>query len=153
MRFTVEVEDFYIEEGELATELQHQLKSSIVREIREEIKDKVKSFTETHIRQVINEGLQARVQVLMDEIISSGKLKGEYSSDPEITVEEMIRQRFLKARPDITKTVESKVKSHVKDLQDRYDLMFATQLITKIKEQGFLKQEAVDMLLGEKGNS
>lgn len=149
MRFTVEVEEFYLEEEDLSSVLQHQLKQAIVSEIRKNIADQVAVFMDKHIKGEIQSDIQTRVQLLMEDYVAKGKLKGGYSSDPEMTIPEYIAKQFSNSRGDLTKIIENKVKAHVSELQQRYDLMFATQLITKIKEQGFLKDEAVKMLLGE----
>lgn len=147
MKFTVDVENFWIEEADLSKELQSQVQRHIVAEIRESVKTQVNNFMDQHIRAVINAELQSRVQILMDEIIATGKIKGDYSSDPQITVKEYIVKNFANRKPDITAAIAKQVTQHFEELKNRYDLLFATQLITKIKEQGMLKDEAVKMLL------
>lgn len=153
MKFTVEIEDFYLEEGELAAELKSQIKNEVVAKIRESIKDQVLSFMDDHIKSVINAELQTRIQLLMDDHLASGKVKDQYNKREEITVKEWITKYFTNNHPEIIKNIEAQVKKQVSELQNRYDLQFAAQLITKIKDQGFLKEDVAKMLLsGSEGN-
>lgn len=153
MKFTVEVEDFYLEEGELASELKHQLKQSVVSEIRESIKKQVNDYVENYIKLEINEELKTRVKIIVDEFIKNGKVKGRYSNDPERPVEVWISESIQHDHAKIYDHIGKAVEKHTKALKDRYDLMFATSLITKIKEQGFLKEEAAKLLLTDEPTS
>lgn len=146
MKFTVEVEDFYLEEGELAAELKHQIKQSVIAQIHTNVKKQVDEFMNEHIKNYIDAELKTRTQMLMDSFMESGKVKASYGSE-EMLVKDWIAKTFSEKRSDIHSAIERQVKRHVEELQKRYDLLFATQLITKIKEQGFLKEDAAKLLL------
>jgi polyhydroxyalkanoate synthesis regulator phasin len=148
MKFTVEVEEFYIEDGELAAELQKQVKADVVHQIRESVKKQVTDFMDQHIKAVIDQELKTRVQMLMDELLATGKVKDQYSSSPEMPIKEWITKYFTGKSADIHKSIQAQVNKHVSDLQTRYDIMFTSQLITKMKDQGFLKEDVVKILLG-----
>lgn len=153
MKFTVEVEDFYIEEGDIASELKHQIKNAVVGQIRENVKQQVDAFMDGHVKAEINAELKTRVQLLMDDFLASGKVKDGYNSKEEITIKEWTAKYFQGKQPEIIKFIEAQAKKHTLELQQRYDMLFATQLITKIKEQGFLKEEAAKMLLTTEGGN
>jgi len=147
MKFTVEVEEFYMEEEDLSSALKIAIKNDVINQIRDNIKSQVSSFMDSHIKAVLNTEIQTRVQIAMDEIVSVGKVKGPYSSDPEMTVSDWIKKQFTAKNADITKSINSKVDTHVKELQNRYDLLFATQLITKMKDAGMLNEQAAQILI------
>jgi hypothetical protein len=147
MKFTVEVEEFYLEGGELATELKHQIKQDVVKQIHESVKKQVSEYVDAYVKKEIDAELNTRVKLLVDDFVKSGKVKGRYSSDSEKTIPEWIAENIREHKSALSDAIKSTVALQVKGLQDRYDLLFATQLITKIKEQGFLKDEAVKMLL------
>lgn len=148
MKFTVELEEFYLEEGELTEELKRQIKNDVVSEIRVQIKKQVDEFMDAHVKSVIQEELKTRVQLLMDEHLASGKVKDRYAGK-ELTVQGWISENFASQQPTITKEIEKRVQAHAKALQDRYDLQFASQIIVKMKDQGFLKEDIAKLLLPE----
>lgn len=147
MKFTVEVEDFWIEEGELAAELQKQIKNDVVNQIRESVKQQVATFMDSHVREVIDGELKARVQVLMDNMIATGKVKGGTYGSEEVTVADWIKREFANKRTDVTTAIQKQVAMQIEEIKRSYDMYFTTQLIMKIKEQGMLKDDAANMLL------
>lgn len=147
MKFTVEVEDFYLEEGELAAELKKQIKYDVVKQIQEGIKKQVDAFMDNYIKAEIESELKARVKILINEFVQTGKVKGRYSSDTLKTIPEWISETITDDRRSLADAIVNAANAKVQELQKRYDLLFATQLITKIKEQGFLKEDAARMLL------
>lgn len=149
MKFTVDVEDFYLEEADLASELKSQIKDEVVRNIRDNVKAQVSDLMNNVIIKEIESELKARIKIQVEEFIKSGKVKGRYSSDQERTVDEWINDNIKMDYSSLTKHIEASVSKISKELKDRYDLLFASQLITKIKEQGFLKEEAAKLLLTE----
>ena len=48
----------------------------------------------------------------------------------------------------ITKLVEAYAKSFVDDLRKRYDLLFASQVITKLNDNKMLKEGVFESLMG-----
>lgn len=147
MKFTVDVEDFYLEKGDLATELQRQIKNDVIAQIRETVKKQVADFMDQHIRQVIDGELKARVQVLMDNIIATGKVKGGSYNSEECTVADWIKKEFASKRSDVMVAIQKQVAAQIEEIKNQYNMYFTTQLIMKIKEQGMLKDDAAAMLL------
>jgi hypothetical protein len=153
MKFTVEVEEFYLEEGELALELKRQIKNDVVTQIRELVKKQVDDFMDQYIKAEIHSQLQGRVQAEMDAFLASGMVQDTYNGREKKPVKEWMAESIKGKHPDIVKVIAAQVAKAVKEMQDRYDLMFASQLITKIKDQGFLKEDVARLLLSEEGKS
>src|SRR5688572_932769 len=149
MKFTVEVEDFYLEEGDLTVELKRQIKNDVVAQIRDDIKKQVTGFMDDYIKTEIQSELKVTVKLLIDEFVRTGKVKGRYSSDTLKTIPEWIADNITDDRRALTESIAKAADIKLQELQNRYDLLFATQLISKIKEQGFLKDDAARMLLGD----
>lgn len=148
MKFVVSVEDFWLEEEgfDLSTALKDAIRNDVIAQIRQQIKKQVDDFMNSYIIAEISKNLEKTVQSLMDNVINTGKVKGRYSTDPDMTVDEWVRKEFANKRTDVEKAIEKKVLMHVKDLQGRYDLLFATQLISKIKDAGFLKEDVEKLI-------
>lgn len=154
MKFTVEVEEFYLEEGELAIELQKQVKADVIGQIRGLIKAQVDTFMDTHIKNELGNALQGRVQAAMEDFLATGKIKDPYSSgNKEKTMKEWLEEYVRGKSADIHKVIAAEVAKMTKALTDRYDLAFAGQLINKIKDAGFLREDAAKLLLTSEGGN
>lgn len=147
MKFTVEVEDFYMEEEDLSTALQYSIKTEVVREIKKSIETQVSDFMNKIMKEEIQSELKGRVKGLVEDFMQVGKVKGHYSGDQELTVKEWISRSIQKENGDIHSTISKMVKLQFEGLQKRYDLMFASQLISKINQQGYLKEDVARLLL------
>jgi conjugal transfer/entry exclusion protein len=152
MKFTVEVEDFYIEQGDLAEELKSQVKADVVRQMKDSLKKQVDDFMDRYIKSEINDQVKGRVQSTMDDFLATGKIKEDYGNQ-EMTVEAYIAKALKARHADIQKAIADQVKKQVTELQNRYDMLFATQLISKIKDSGFLKDDAAKLLLSTEGGN
>jgi len=147
MRFTVEVEDFWLEEEELSVALQQAVKNEVISSIRKDIKDQVSAFMDKILKEEIYDQMQTRVTILMSEFVESGKVKGRYSGDGEMTVNEWIAKEFKGSNESILKYVNESAKKQTDELKRRYDLLFASQIVSKINEQGLLKEDVARLLL------
>lgn len=152
MKFTVEVENFWLEEEELSNALQQAIKTDVIRKIQDNIKVQVEKLVENKILSVINAELETRAKVLTDEFVAKGKVRGRYSSDPERTVEQYIADEFKSKEQDIKKYIEANAKAQGEELKKRYDLLFASQIVAKINEQGLLKEDVAKLLLPKTDN-
>ena len=157
MKFTVEVEDFYLEEDELSVSLQTLIKHDIANQINALIKDRVKSLIDAEIRQEVETKLEVRVSTLINEVSANVKIKGRYSTDPEMSIAEYIKFKFNevdiksktseKLEDDLKKLVKAQSEKTVLELKNRYDVLFATQIVQKLNEQGMLKENVAKILL------
>ena len=157
MKFTVEVEDFYLEEDEIEVSLKNWIKSEVSSQIRTSIQEKVDKIIQNSYKEEIENKLKSRVDILLGEVYSTTKLKAKYSSDPEISIEEYIFQQFNevkfkdKTEDKIQSSIKTLVKSNsekiVEEMKQRYDMLFASQLVQKMNEVGMLKNEVAQLLL------
>lgn len=148
MKIVVDLEDFWLDsETELIPELQNHVKNTVIREIGDSIKKQVDAFMDKAIKAEIEKQLEMRVKLLMDAYLENNKVKGNYSSDPEMTVSEWINKKMSESRPSIHDTVKKQAELIGVDLKRRYDLLFASQIVAKINEQGLLKDDVARLLL------
>lgn len=148
MKIVVDLEDFWLEEGEqLIPALQDHVKHVVIREIGDSIKKQVDAFMDKAIKSEIEKELELRVKLLMDTYLETGKVKGQYSSDPEMTISEWIAKKLADSRVNIQDNVKKQAENIGLDLKRRYDLLFASQIVAKINEQGLLKDDVARLLL------
>ena len=147
MKFIVEVEDFWLEEAELSTTLKDAVKQDVVLQIRTEIQDKVQKLMDDILKKEILKQIETRVQMLMETFLKDGKVKAPYSNQPGMTVEEWIATNFKNADKTIKDYIEKSAKLQSDELKKRYDLLFASQIVTKLNEQSMLREDVAKLLL------
>lgn len=153
MKFTIEVDDFYLDsEDDLTGALKEYIKRELVSQMWKKTEEKVTRAMEEYLKELIASEMKTRVQILMDNFLTSGKVKHSHNRE-EIPVSQHISENFSARNADIVKTIGSLVTSQVSELTRRYDMLFATQILAKVNEKGFLKEDVARLLLSEEGKS
>jgi hypothetical protein len=151
MKFTIEVDDFYLDsEDDLSGSLKEYIKRELVSQMWKKTEEKVARAMEEHLKDVIALEMKTRVQILMDNFLASGKVKHSHYKE-EIPVSQHISENFAARNADIVKQIDIQVRAQVNELVRRYDILFATQILAKVNEKGFLKEDVARLLLTEEG--
>ena len=148
MKFTVEIEDGWIEDGELNAELKRQVISGIVNQI-------TPVLAEGHIR-LIGETAKKNIIKIFDDaanketekFILEGKVKSDRGNGL-VTVQEFIKEKFDSSNSYSSQKelIEKLAKNYSIEIKNRYDMMFASQLVIKMSEQGLLKEGVLQSLM------
>ena len=148
MKFTVEVEDFWLEEEELAAELQGHVKSEVVREISASIKDKVEKQITTQVKEVLDQKISLVIDTVLTDLVATGVI---VSDRKEITIVEHVKNLFQKNHgwSNPTQQMERIAKKFGDELKLQYNNIFANKIVQNMKQQGLLKDEVVQILLGD----
>lgn len=119
-------------------EIIHKSKQAVLSEIKKPILDEMN----VRVKHLVKDAYSLEIENHVKEFVKSGKVKGRYSSDPEMSVKEWVKSKF-DGSIDSSK-LNSIVKHAANDisaeLRDRYDLLFASQLVAKMNDQGLLKE-------------
>jgi hypothetical protein len=150
MKITIDVEDFYIEEGDLQAELKRHVISSAVHKVTTDLKQKIEDGVIKEVKAQVEQTLYRKIGTLVSECIATDKIKGRYSGDPEVTLQEWIKEQFTetaRSKAPVDDVIKKLATAFGEEMKKRYDLLFASQLVAKMKDSGFLKDEAVQLLL------
>lgn len=150
MKFIIEVDDFYMEQGELETELKSHIITSVIHKITTDLKQKIEDGVIREVKAQVEQTLYRKIGTFVTECIANEKIKGRYSGDPEVTLQEWVKEQFTeKAREKapVDDVIKKLANVFGEELKKRYDLLFASQLVAKMKDSGFIKEEAVQLLL------
>ena len=150
MKFTIEVDDFYLEEGELETELKRHIITSVVHKITTDLKQKIEDGVIKEVKAQVEQTLYRKIGTLVTECIATDKIKWRYNGDPELTLQEWVKEQFTetaRSKAPVDDVIKKLANSFGEELKKRYDLLFASQLVAKMKDSGLLKEEAVQLLL------
>lgn len=150
MKFTVEVEDFWLdEEEELVPRLQEYVVDDVVRKIEKSITKKVDNLINNKIREIIDSKIEPLIEAELDRVVKIGKIKPRYSD--EVTITKYIQDLFTQHNgwsPD--RQVKHIAEEFAKDCKLQYNNAFANHIVQAMKEQGLLKDEVVQILLEKK---
>lgn len=149
MKFTVDISDEWIEENELSEsvreaiirKLSHDIKAMVIEKIDKEVKTAVLDFVEAEMKGIISGHLSEFVEEGV--LIRDGK---------QVPTHDYLRAIFSSHsgwnNPD--EVIASLAKKFGTELKARYDAAFANQIVVKMHENGFLKDDVVRLLLAGK---
>jgi Iap family predicted aminopeptidase len=150
MKFTVEIEEFYLdEEQDIEPTLKNFVIKSVVQSIQKSLESKIEDAITKEVRNQISKSLFRNIQIVVKKVITEGKIKPRHSGEVPVTIEEYIRQDFEynSGYSSPKETIEKLAKQFGDEMKRRYDLLFASQIVAKLGANGLLKDEAVKMLL------
>lgn len=148
MKFTIDVDDFWLDERELEEGLTSHIKRSVIAQISKNIKSQV----EKKITEKINEAIKNKIDLIIDatltDLIATGII---IKNKQEITIEENIKNVFLNSSgwSNPNQHIDRIAEKFGKELKLQYNNAFANQIVLNMKKQGFLKNDVVKVLLGE----
>jgi hypothetical protein len=150
MKFTIEVDDFWLEDSELEPALKKFVTDSVIVQINQSIKAKVEEAVTKEVKAQVEQTLYRKIGTFVTECIANDKIKGHYSNTPELTLQEWVKTQFVetaRSKAPIDDKIRTLAAAFGEEMKKRYDLLFASQLVAKMKDSGFLKDEAVQLLL------
>lgn len=148
MKFTVEIDEFWIEEEELADSIKRHVIKEVTSSIKESITLQVQKIVTELTNAMTKEHIQETVENEIKKEIDTGEIV-VYGT--RIPIAAHIKKQFESNHGwNPNAHVAEIAKKHGQELKARYDLAYATQLLVSLSEQGLLKAEMAALLL-EKG--
>jgi hypothetical protein len=150
MKFTIEVDDFYLDENnDLESGLKKYIVSDVIKQINKSLETKINDAVTLEVKRVVEKSLYTDVQKIVKEVVATGKVKGRYSGDKEMTIEEWVKHDFQNNSgfSSPKERIEKLAKAFGDELKKRYDLLFASQIVASLNNNGMLKENVAKMLL------
>ncbi len=150
MKFTVDIEEFWLEEDEdIESALKAYITHDVIMKISKNIEDKVEREISDKVSEAIKTKLSQVVDNKLTDLLAVGVIK---KNSQEIPITEHIKNLFLQhsgwsSPEDYIKKI---AQSFGKELKAQYNAAFANQVVIGMKEQGLLKDEVVQILLEPK---
>lgn len=166
MKITIDLEDLvneFVENascGEYGIEdsfnLKAEIKNAIIRQVAysnfdkeiSDMREQAKNLFKARIAEKIDEVIEIQIE----RIIKEDKFK-YYAYDDDKTLSEYIKDKYIGAtkgdRINLDKITKDIATKAAEELKARYDLLFASQLVSKLGELGMLKEDAAKILLKE----
>ena len=148
MKFTIDVDDFWLDEDELADGLTAHIKRDVVSQISINIKDSVEKQITKKIDAVIKDKIALIIDSKLNDLVSTGTI---IINRREISIEENIKNVFQSNSgwSNANQQIERVAKKFGQELKLQYNNAFANQIVLNMKQQGFLKNDVVKVLLGD----
>lgn len=152
MKFTVEIEEFYLdEEQDLAPSLVKQVTDAVTDQIWGKIKAKVDEAVRVSVEAKINNELAQKINLRVGELINSEKI---IKDKQEISIIDYIKQQFDRSSnwgspyEQITKIA----KQYGDEMKKRYDFLYANQIVQQMHVIGIIKEDIYANLIDNKSN-
>lgn len=160
---TVDLEDFYYEDEtgnsfaeEIKADISHRVKTQLWTDFKAQ---GLNAFSETLTRE-INRTTHGRIEQMVNELLNGEKVRrSSYDKELNITFKdaalEYIKQASVDNSPfmnQIRGIVKEAADNLGNELKNRYDILFASQLVAKMNESGLLKDDVARLLL-DNGNN
>ncbi len=150
MKFTIEVEDFYLDEDE---DLREGLKAHIKRDVVAQISKNIKEQTDKQITEKVSEAISQKLALVIDSTLNDLTTTGMITFNrEEISIVDHIKKVFMNSTgwSNPNAQIQKIAKAFTVELKTQYDMVFANRIVANLKEQGFLKDDLVQVLLTDK---
>jgi len=150
MKFKVEIEDFYLDrEEDIEPSLKQFVINSVVQTINKQIEKRIEDTINLQVKQLIEKHLTLQIQKQVLDFVINGKVKGRYTSNKEISIEQYIKEDFEhnSGYSSPHEKIAELAKTFGDELKRRYDLLFASQIVAKLNTNGLLKEDVAKMLI------
>lgn len=150
MKITIDLDDFWMDEDSknFTEEFKNFVKSKTMSGIWALLKEKAQEQLMKEIKETVQAELKPRITEAIAGLIKNGKTASYRNSHEEVTLEEYVRECFQVNSnwSNFEKTIQNITTSFAKELRERYDLNFASQVVVRLGEQGFLKEDISKLL-------
>lgn len=158
MKINVEVDlsEFYSEEDGMSfsSQIKDYVAFTVKQKISDEWRNTIGNEFSNQVKREIEEEKESFIKSVVKERFDSKLIKSRYGND-DISIEKYVDEvlnddlrvsdRFQRQLKELS---ENSAKLITKDLKDRYDLLFSSQIVSKLNENGMLKEDVGRILLG-----
>ena len=147
MKFTVELEDFWMSDDDcIEEELKKYIINGVVSQIEKKLEEKIEKQITASVSAEISRTLEKRINAKVAELIELGEIT---KNREKISITDHIKKEFDgSSRWSSPYDQVAKIaKKWGDELKMRYDKAFAIHIVDTMKKNGLLKDEAIVKLL------
>ena len=157
---TIDTSELYGEEDSSFNEV---IKHEIAREVKTQILKDWNEKIKAEFNQAVIEEIQSQkkefITDTMNYLIVNAKVKKQYGSDTMISIADWIKDELERThlsqgsvKDYLDKQIKTTTDSISKALKERYDMLFASQIVSKLHENKMLKDDVARLLLKDDTN-
>lgn len=152
MKITIDLEEIWTNEDSISDALKSEIQRNVTKVILEKFEKKAVDFIEIEARKRVEELMHQNISIAIKEYIKNGKMKSLNKPNTEVPVEEYIKEKFLYGHGwnSFDDQIKKLSERFAKEMKDRYDMFFASQIVIKMQEQGLISQEVLKAITVKK---
>ena len=150
MKFIVEMNEFWLdEESELEPALKAHIIHNVISKITKDIDERVQKEVSLKAQALIADKLSSVIDNKLAELLTTGIIT---VNGKEVPIETHLKTLFENSHgwSNPSTKIQEFAKKFGESMKAQYNAVFANQIVVSMKEQGFLKDEVVNLLLTEK---
>lgn len=155
MKFTIEIEDFWTDEdsSSVSDELKDYIIKDLFRQVKKHIDNELESKVYEVVRKKAEDYMNSSAMSLVDEILKKEMIpnpkRNEKDQPEQISVNDYIKYKFIQDAgwSNNSDRLKKLADQFGKEIKDRYDLLFASQIVSKLNGEGLLKDDIAKLLL------
>ena len=147
MIFRIDIEDFWLDDkDELEPELKNHIINTVVQAIWKKLENRVGTEMIQEIHKVVEVEFKGKLDAQFKRIIETQTIGGA-EDGPKL--DEWLRNQFSNSTSwrDPEQTIKAFAKEFGDEMKERYDMLFASQIVIKMSEQGLLKEGVAESLI------
>ena len=158
IQVNVDLSEFFseVDEQSFSEQIKNHITYTVKNEVLAEWKEKITKEFNEQVKATIEQEKERLISNMLNELILSEKLHRSHGSKELVSIKdfaiENLKSWWLNESTTtrtFDKILQKESESIVEKLKERYDLMFASQIITKLNEAGMLKEDVAKLILGQ----
>lgn len=143
---TVDLGDIWTDDEELSDALRRAIKDSVIREVWGKIANEVQSKITDRVKQSVDESMNKKINDYIADIVKTETVSYNQKT---VTIAEYVKMYFndKSAYNNANDVIKRLADNFGQEMKNRYDLLFASQLVAKMSNAGLLKEDVAKMLL------
>lgn len=149
MKIEIELNDFWTDEENLKEAVSRAIVTSVKKQILEQYKPQIEAQIASQVREFVETKINGEFIKILDEVKDGNPItlnRKEYDSVSDYV---KFQIETTSGYNTIQDHLSKMAQSHFRKMKERYDLAFASHIVSKMKESGMLNEKIVGSLLPE----
>jgi len=154
MKITVEIGENWLDDECIEEGLRRLIQQDVIRQIKESIDSKIEVEITKQVKEKIEKTMNTKIRRRVEAVLKKEKI---ISNGQEYTIEEYIKYMFEKGNSfnrnedyNPKEIINNMASQFSKELKQRYDLLFASQIVNKMSENNLVRKDVAELLLEPK---
>ena len=146
---TIDLDDLWTDESSISEEISMEIKRKVLDEIWNKLKPAVEDQITRATKNEVEKMYCRKINTFIDEFFETGELKSPKNSNEKMTLKEYILYQIQNNTGwnSPNENIKKLAQKFGEEMKNRYDLLFASQLVAKMNENGLLKEDVAKKLL------
>lgn len=146
---TIDLDDLWTDESSISEEISMEIKRKVLDEIWNKLKPAVEDQITRATKNEVEKVYCRKINTFIDEFFETGELKSPKNSNEKMTLKEYILYQIQNNTGwnSPNENIKKLAQKFGEEMKNRYDLLFASQLVAKMNENGLLKEDVAKKLL------